>query len=280
MKKVKILILILILTLSSTLFLVKVSAEEDTSSSDATIEDTVVENENTLTVGAEYTYFEEDKTFVFTIRSENEIYCNVFTDEDSCFGFLGNYTYENGLLTVIALDEEIGTFTIGENNILEVYDVPVVDNEDVVVDEEQRSELQIYLEENLREIVNFVVGMFTTIVSLAIFILKTKRKFDKITDVTNSQNKDTKDHLEKTKALVNETKQQNEIMKNKLDSFMEQSANTITSLTQALEATTKSNEALVARISVLEDVIELMSLHSKELVANGTAEKITKKIRG
>ena len=69
-------------------------------------------------------------------------------------------------------------------------------------------------------------------------------------------------------------------MKNKLDSFMEQSANTITSLTQALEATTKSNEALVARISVLEDVIELMSLHSKELVANGTAEKITKKIRG
>ena len=151
--------------------------------------------------------------------------------------------------------------------------------EDITI-EEQPSELQVWFEKNLGWVVGIPTGMVTTIISIALFVHKTKKKFDELNEDTSSQNKNTKAHLKATVELVAEAKKQNEIISNKIDSFIENNASQIAALTSALETMTKAYEASTRKIAALEEVIEMMALHTKELVANGTAEKITQKIRG
>lgn len=152
--------------------------------------------------------------------------------------------------------------------------------EDVVDDKKTASDLEIWFENNLGWLVGIPTGMLTTLISIALFVYKTKKKFDLVNEETTSQNKNTKENLVKTKELVDETKKQNEVIVEKIDNFVETNEKQMAALTKALETTTKELELSNARIAALEEVIEMIALHTKELVANGTAEEITKKIRG
>ena len=109
-KLLKILLLPMCLVLLCNLNLTKVSAEE--------ITEEVV---NTI-VGQVYTYVEEDKNYSFTILDETKAECIVNNGEQT-ITITMEYTYENDILTFTMLGEKVGDFTIGENNVLSVYEI-------------------------------------------------------------------------------------------------------------------------------------------------------------
>lgn len=280
MKKIKITLLVLFIALSTTLcFTTKVSAEED-SSSDTTTEDVVVENEN-LTVGAVYTYIEDEKTLTFTILNETQAECVISDGEQSATAIM-DYSYIDHILTFSMLGEEIGSFTIGENNVLSFYEVPTPDTdfEDIVDDEYQPSDLQIWVEENLGWLVGIPTGTVLAVIADILVLANKNRKKKEEIEETSNQNKRAKAVLDTTKELLNDTKALAKKLETNVTDVLNLTEEKTALLLNGFENITKILASLENRLTQLEDVQEMIALHSKELVANGTAEKITKKIRG
>lgn len=173
---------------------------------------------------------------------------------------------------------------------------------DTTIEEQKGSELQIWVNENLGWLIGIPTGTSLSIlVEILVLASKSKRKKEELEE-TKTQNSNGKDILNNAKSLMNNTKQMVDDTKKLAKDLEGIVANAITriettdnkvservknlceTLTDKLESSLESvNNTLVLleqRLSQLEDVQEMMALHTKELVANGTAEEITKKIRG
>lgn len=157
------------------------------------------------------------------------------------------------------------------------------------------SDLEIWVEENLGWLVGIPTGtVLTTLIEILVLASKSKKKKEEIEE-TSTQNKNGKEILSTAKNLLNDTKNLTKSLEGsilcaldkieKTDNLVnERIANLTNELTtklvNGLETLNNTIVLLENRLSKLEDVQEMIALHSKELVANGTAEEITKKIRG
>ena len=171
---------------------------------------------------------------------------------------------------------------------------PTTENE-IIEDTQKESELQIWMNENLGWLIGIPTGtLMTAIVEFIVLVKKSKKKDEEINE-TKQQNSNSKSILNNAKTLLNDTKELtneltqtvNEALTKINDTDLkvnELVSNLSTQLTNKINASVETLvrvlSLLETRVAHLEDVQEMIALHTKELVANGTAEEITKKIRG
>ena len=167
---------------------------------------------------------------------------------------------------------------------------PVTETEETL-EEPKESELQIWVNENLGWLVGIPTGtLMTALIEFLVLVKKSKKKDEEINE-TKEQNNKGKEILSTAKNLLSDTKE----LAKKLDDTVAKALNNIevtdskvnervndlaTKVTSCLEALNTTLALLESRVSNLETVQEMIALHTKELVANGTAEEISKKIRG
>ena len=152
------------------------------------------------------------------------------------------------------------------------------------------SELQLWVNENLPWLIGIPTGTVTTIlIEFIVLAKKLKKKDEEINETKDLNSKGkiaidaTKEILESTKVLTRDLKASvnnalNQINKtdSRINTLVTDLAN---NMAKQLETLTTAIEAIEKRISSLEQVQEMIALHSKELVSNGTAEKISKKLK-
>lgn len=160
-----------------------------------------------------------------------------------------------------------------------------------LLEENEPSQLEVWFEENLGWLVGIPTGTILAVIAdILVLVKKNKKKNEEISE-TKTQNKNGKEVLNTAKELLNETKNvANDLGKlvlnaldniEKTDNLVNDRVNELTNkLVTGFETLNNTLELVETRITKLEEVQEMVALHSKELVANGTAEKITKKIRG
>ena len=174
-------------------------------------------------------------------------------------------------------------------------DIVVEENEETnleeIVEENKPSDLQIWVNENLGWLVGIPTGtLMTALIEFLVLVKKSKKKDEEVNE-TKKQNSNGKEILTTAKNLLTDTKElavkledtvakaltNIEITDSKVN---ERVSDVITKVTNCLETLNTTLALLENRVSNLEAVQEMIALHTKELVANGTAEEITKKIRG
>lgn len=116
-KIIKLLCILFCIVLTGTFALVNVNAEE-------TEQEEPVEPEYVEEV---FTYYEGERVYTYIIFNEQQARCIITMGENDSTELLMTYTYENEILTFYMLGEQLGSFTIGENNILELYEEPVIE---------------------------------------------------------------------------------------------------------------------------------------------------------
>lgn len=116
-KIIKLLCILFCIVLTGTFALVNVNAEE-------TEQEEPVEPEYVEEV---FTYYEGERVYTYIIFNEQQARCIITMGENDSTELLMTYIYENEILTFYMLGEQLGTFTIGENNILELYEEPVIE---------------------------------------------------------------------------------------------------------------------------------------------------------
>lgn len=116
-KIIKLLCILFCIVLTGTFALVNVNAEE-------TEQEEPVEPEYVEEV---FTYYEGERVYTYIIFNEQQARCIITMGENDSTELLMTYIYENEILTFYMLGEQLGSFTIGENNILELYEEPVID---------------------------------------------------------------------------------------------------------------------------------------------------------
>lgn len=72
-----------------------------------------------------YTFVEEDASFVFTLKDETTVEIVATHIDGNTITVLGEYTLEENIITIYAFNEELGTFEIGENNVLTRIEVDI-----------------------------------------------------------------------------------------------------------------------------------------------------------
>ena len=192
--------------------------------------------------------------------------------------------------------EEIPTSSPTEEVIKneEINDEEIIESEVeniTIEDEEQPSDLQVWFEENLAWFIGLPTGGALTLLSFAIMVHKEKKEKRADIQETKNQNANANKLLTLVKSNLIEVKELSDSLAAANVNLLTHVNNTdkrindlVTSLTVkvtlGLETLTTTVSALESRLSKLEDVQEMIALHSKELVANGTAEEIHKKLRG
>ena len=151
--------------------------------------------------------------------------------------------------------------------------------EDITI-EEQPSEMQIWFEKNLGWLVGIPTGTVLAVIADILVLANKNRKKKEEIEETSNQNKRAKAVLDTTKELLNDTKALAKKLETNVTDVLNLTEEKTALLLNGFENITKILASLENRLTQLEDVQEMIALHSKELVANGTAEKITKKIRG
>ena len=167
---------------------------------------------------------------------------------------------------------------------------PVTETEETL-EEPKESDEQIWFNENLGWLIGIPTGtLATALIEFLVLVKKSKKKDEEINE-TKEQNNKGKEILSTAKNLLSDTKE----LAKKLDDTVAKALNNIevtdskvnervndlaTKVTSCLEALNTTLALLESRVSNLETVQEMIALHTKELVANGTAEEISKKIRG
>lgn len=116
-KIIKFLCILFCIVLTGTFALVNVNAEE-------TEQEEPVEPEYVEEV---FTYYEGERVYTYIIFNEQQARCIITMGENDSTELLMTYTYENEILAFYMLGEQLGSFTIGENNILELYEEPVIE---------------------------------------------------------------------------------------------------------------------------------------------------------
>ena len=155
----------------------------------------------------------------------------------------------------------------------------------------KESELQKWMNDNLGWLIGIPTGtLMTGLIEFIVLVKKSKKKKEEI-DETKKQNSTGKEILNTATSLINDTK----LLTVKLEDTVAKALNSIevtdskvnervsdlvTKVTTCLETLNTTLALLENRVSNLELVQEMIALHTKELVSNGTAEEISKKIRG
>jgi hypothetical protein len=163
--------------------------------------------------------------------------------------------------------------------------------EEIIIEENQPSDLDIWFEENLGWFIGIPTGTaLTTLIEILVLASKAKKKKEEIEE-TKEQNTNGKEILTTAKDLLTDTKNLTRNLEISILSALDNIEATDIKVTERVNELTNKlvngfetlNNTIVLlenRLSKLEDVQEMIALHSKELIANGTAEEITKKIRG
>lgn len=203
---------------------------------------------------------------------------------------------------VIENEEIIETFPDVEETPEEIPTDEAIDNEEVNVETvpeieppvenvEEGSDLQIWFEKNLAWFIGLPTGGALTLLSFAIMTYKEKKEKRADIEETKAQNanadkllKDVKNNLSEVKELANTLTNATTEALMKINITDKRVNDLVTNLTNkvtlSLDNVTKAMGVIEIKIANLEEVQEMIALHSAELVANGTAEKIAKVIRG
>ena len=153
------------------------------------------------------------------------------------------------------------------------------------------SGLQAWVNENLGWIIGIPTGTVSAIlIEILVLADKSKKKLKEINE-TQDLNAKGKLAIDTTKELLTDTKKLTKNLTDTVNVALDQInktdlkvnelvTNLSNNLTSTLNVLSTNVTLLEKRLAALEDVQEMIALHSKELVANGTAEKIAKKLRG
>jgi hypothetical protein len=161
------------------------------------------EEETTSIIGQTYTYTEDEKTLTFTILDETNAECIISNGVESVTSTM-QYTYIDGVLTFSMLGDEIGSFINGENNVLTVYDVPVIPEEPIEQPKEEidfGESIKNFLKEWMIVILATLGGAGGTSIALAIAKALLKKITDKVEESAKN-NKDSNETLAKTQETV------------------------------------------------------------------------------
>ena len=170
-----------------------------------------------------------------------------------------------------------------------IEDTPL---EDIEFEETtNESELQVWVYANLGWLVGIPTGTALTAIVELVVLHKKSKKQTEATNETKEQNAKTKTYVNKTKELVSETKALAKSLETNVkvglenilkteDLFKSLATNLTNIVHDEISRSTATTQLLEVRIANLEKVIEMVALHTKELVCNGTAEEISKTIRG
>jgi predicted RNase H-like nuclease (RuvC/YqgF family) len=222
------------------------------------------------------------------------------------------------LLLVLVLFLLLTTASIKSVSAEEVEDIPtsspsteeVIENEELPIEEENTgTNLQLWVNENLGWLIGIPTGISLSAVIEFILIAKlNKKKREEIAEVQEQRSvgdkvlSSSKKMIEDTKLLTANLKDSvsttldnvktltNTLQNNvnnalsrieTLDVNVQDTVNNLANkLSASFEQINKTVTTLESRLAKLENIQEMIALHTKELVANGTAEEIVKKIRG
>ena len=178
---------------------------------------------------------------------------------------------------------------------------------------QKESDLQTWLNENLGWLIGVPAGTVLSILAEGIFLFAKGKKKDEEIAETKESNKNSKEVIETANNLLNNTRELANTLSvsvtstlndvkalassvdesvaaalKRIDLTDKNLTNVVTVLEKeiknvvktSLEALNTTVVNLEVRLATLEKVQEMIALHTKELVANGTAEEISKKLRG